>query len=103
MPRKIRKSKKKSQKGGWGEYTPPLHNNSEKKILKGKKVKTKKKSKKGGGWGQSSSRVTRLIGGWGGCSTTVMKGGGWGSPSRNVVVDISSQTGGFKRFLNKHF
>ena len=84
-----RKSNKKLQKGGWGEYTlpPPSPPSTPKKSKKSKKNKNKNKQK----------------GGWGGCSTTVMKGGGWGSPSRNVVVDISSQKGGFKRFLNKHF
>ena len=99
-----RKSRKKSQKGGWGEYTPPTQNRLVKKKSKSQKKSSKtKKNKRGGGWGQPSGRVIRLRGGWGGCSTTVMKGGGWGSPSRNIVVDISSQKGGFKRFLNKHF
>jgi hypothetical protein len=33
-----------------------------------------------------------------------MTGGGWGEPSRNIVIDVSpKQTGGFRRFLKKHF
>ena len=99
MPRKIRKSKKKSQKGGWGEYKPPSPSPPPSSLPKPKKNKSKIKKKVGGG----KSLKNKQRAGWGGCSTAVMKGGGWGSPSRNVVVDISSQKGGFKRFLNKHF
>ena len=114
-----RLSKKKYQRGGWGETmipektqvpTPSINKKSTQKPNQktSKKPKTTKEKNKqrGGGWGSTTRTVYNLKGGWGGCSQTLpkMTGGGWGSPSGNIIVDVSpKQTGGFKRFLKKHF
>lgn len=124
-----RLSKKKYQRGGWGEamvvepsYEPKpttkkpakKSKTSVNKKSKSKKNKSKRninKSKnvnkqRAGGWGSTTRTVYNLKGGWGGCSQSlpVMTGGGWGATSRNIVVDVSpKQTGGFRRFLKKHF
>ena len=95
--------------GRGSEFTDPMTGEviDLAKTTKASYCLTKEKNKqRGGGWGQTTKVNKKQKGGWGGCSQSlpVMTGGGWGSPSGNIIVDISpKQTGGFKRFLKKHF